>query len=120
MTLEPRTAIYHTMDMLCKTEHHISPHLEQKIINEKSANHNVHSNEFSNERTSQLGNYLYTFLAAKINKVKQRFLIENIATQSSIIAVYSGSLNSFSQSNENFCMMLDARCACLLALYKLD
>ena len=56
MTLEPRTAIYHTMDMLCKTEHHISPHLEQKIINEKSANHNVHSNEFSNERTSQLGN----------------------------------------------------------------
>ena len=52
--------------------------------------------------------------AGKINKVKQRFLIENIATQSSIIAVYSGSLNSFSQSNENFCMMLDAGCACLL------
>ena len=66
-----------------------------------------------NSRMKELGNYLYT-LAAKINKVKQRFLIENIATQSSIIAVYSGSLNSFSQSNENFCMMLDAGCACLL------
>ena len=66
-----------------------------------------------NSRMKELGNYLYT-LAAKINKVKQRFLIENITTQSSIIAVYSGSLNSFSQSNENFCMMLDAGCACLL------
>ena len=66
-----------------------------------------------NSRMKELGNYLYT-LAAKINKVKQRFLIENITTQCSIIAVYSGSLNSFSQSNENFCMMLDAGCACLL------
>ena len=72
-----------------------------------------------NYRMKELGNYLYT-LAAKINKVKQRFLIENITTQSSIIAVYSGSLNGFSQSNKNFCMMLDAGCACLLALYKLD
>ena len=39
-----------------------------------------------NSRMKELGNYLYT-LAAKINKVKQRFLMENIATQSSIIAV---------------------------------